>query len=91
MNDPDAARAGLTRRGFLGTGAALAAGAYGLHPTRRSRGRHAAGVRRHRSSSSPRPNPIRNMAACCASGITNRPPHFDLHQSGTFNNLGAMG
>ena len=23
-------------------------------------------------------------------GITNRPPHFDLHQSGTFNNLGAM-
>ena len=24
-------------------------------------------------------------------GIPNRPPHFDLHQSGTFNNLGAMG
>ena len=24
-------------------------------------------------------------------GITNRPPHFDVHQSGTFNNLGAQG
>ena len=24
-------------------------------------------------------------------GLTNRPPHFDVHQSGTFNNLGAQG
>ena len=24
-------------------------------------------------------------------GITNRLPHFDLHQSGTYNNLGSMG
>jgi len=24
-------------------------------------------------------------------GITNRVPHFDLHQSGTYNNLGSMG
>ena len=33
MIDPNAARARLTRRGFLGTGAALAAGGYGLYPT----------------------------------------------------------
>jgi hypothetical protein len=33
MDNPYDTRAQLTRRGFLGTGAALAAGAYGLYPT----------------------------------------------------------
>ena len=36
----------------------------------------------------PEPNP--KYGGVLRIGITNRPPHFDLHQSGTFNNLGAM-
>jgi len=36
----------------------------------------------------PGPNP--KHGGVLRMGITNRPPHFDLHQSGTFNNLGAM-
>jgi ABC-type transport system substrate-binding protein len=89
MNDPDAARAGLTRRGFLGTGAALAAGAYGLRPTQGL----AADVPLEFDGSkfqlaAPEPNP--KYGGVLRIGLTNRPPHFDLHQSGTFNNLGAM-
>lgn len=37
----------------------------------------------------PEPNPKRGGVLRYA--ITTRPPHFDLHQSGTINNLGAMG
>lgn len=33
MDDARRVRSELTRRGFLGTGTALAAGAYGLYPT----------------------------------------------------------
>jgi len=36
----------------------------------------------------PEPNP--KYGGVLRVGITNRPPHFDIHQSGTFNNLGAM-
>ncbi|HEY8289899.1 MAG TPA: hypothetical protein VIG49_11565, partial [Acetobacteraceae bacterium] len=37
----------------------------------------------------PEPNPKHGGVLRYA--ITNRPPHFDLHQSGTINNLGAQG
>ena len=36
----------------------------------------------------PEPNP--KYGGVLRIGILNRPPHFDLHQSGTFDNLGAM-
>ena len=36
----------------------------------------------------PEPNP--KSGGVLRMGIPNRPPHFDLHQSGTFNNLGAQ-
>src|SRR6516225_11724740 len=89
MDDQQAARRRLTRRGFLGTGAALATGVRGLYP------RHslAADVPKEFDGSkfqlaAPEPNP--KYGGVLRIGITNRPPHFDLHQSGTFNNLGAM-
>ncbi len=44
-----------------------------------------------RSSSSRRPSRTRNTAARLRVGITMRPPHFDVHQSGTINNLGSQG
>ena len=37
----------------------------------------------------PDPNP--KYGGVLRMGITNRVPHFDLHQSGTYNNLGSMG
>src|SRR5690242_18102995 len=89
MNENDAARAALTRRGLLGTGAALALGAYGLHPT----GAVAADVAMEFDGSkfqlaAPEPNP--KYGGTLRIGLTNRRQHFGLHQSGTFNNLGAM-
>ena len=39
--------------------------------------------------SAPEPNPKRG--GVLRYGITSRPPHFDVHQSGTINNLGAQG
>src|SRR5689334_8149692 len=89
MDDARRVRSELTRRGFLGTGTALAAGAYGLYPTLGL----AADVPLEFDGSkfqlaAPEPNP--KYSGVLRIGITNRPPHFDLHQSGTFNNLGAM-
>ena len=89
MDDPYDTCARLTRRGFLGTGAALAAGAYGLYPSLGL----AADVSLEFDGSkfqlaAPEPNP--KYGGVLRIGLTNRPPHFDLHQSGTFNNLGAM-
>ena len=37
------------------------------------------------------PEPNAKPGGVLRMGIPNRPPHFDLHQSGTFFNLGAMG
>src|SRR5256885_14561736 len=37
----------------------------------------------------PEPNPKRG--GVLRYGITMRPPHFDVHQSGTINNLGSQG
>jgi hypothetical protein len=88
MNDPYNTCAPLTRRSFLGA-AALAAGAYGLYPALGL----AADVPLEFDGSkfqlaAPEPNP--KYGGVLRIGLTNRPPHFDLHQSGTFNNLGAM-
>jgi ABC-type transport system substrate-binding protein len=79
----------LTRRGLFGTGGALLVGGYGLYPSLGL----AADVPLEFDGSkfqlaAPEPNP--KYGGVLRIGITNRPPHFDLHQSGTFNNLGAM-
>jgi peptide/nickel transport system substrate-binding protein len=37
------------------------------------------------------PEPEAKSGGVLRMGIPNRPPHFDIHQSGTFFNLGAQG
>jgi ABC-type transport system substrate-binding protein len=88
MNDPQL-RERLSRRGLLGAGAAMAAGAFGLYPLRGL----AADVPLEFDGSkfqlaAPEANP--KYGGVLRIGLTHRPPHFDIHQSGTFNNLGAM-
>jgi len=91
MSDQDLARAGWSRRGMLRGGAATAVmGAYGLAP------RHglAADIPYEYDGSkfqmaAPEPNPKRG--GVLRYGILNRPPHFDVHQSGTVGNIGTQG
>ena len=87
MNDPRAARRGWTRRDLLKTSAALAAGLAW-------RSGHAAELPQEFDGSqfqlkAPEPGPRRG--GVLRYGITMRPPHFDVHQSGTINNLGSQG
>src|SRR3954447_4544258 len=88
MNRNDVARLPLGRRQFLEASAAL--GAYGLAPGAGL----AAEVPLEFDGSrfqlaAPEPNPKRGGVLRYA--ITSRPPHFDVHQSGTINSLGAQG
>src|SRR5204862_1807199 len=87
--DPNPVRPWWSRRDFLKTGAAAAAGAYGM---RWGLGL-AADIPQEFDGSkfqlaASEPNPKRG--GVLRVGLTNRPPHFDVHQSGTFNNLGAQ-
>ncbi len=78
------------RRAVLKAGAAVAAGAYGM---RWGFGRAAEiplefdGTKFQLAA--PEPNP--RHGGMLRYGITMRPPHFDVHQSGTINNLGSQG
>jgi peptide/nickel transport system substrate-binding protein len=79
-----------TRRGFMKASAAVAAGIYGL-PGRLG---HAADIPDEFDGSkfqlkAPEPNP--KSGGVLRYGVTMRPPHFDIHQSGTINNLGSQG
>ncbi len=80
----------LTRRGFLGTAAGAAASVYALPlllpacpvvPTALA----AADFKLR----APEPNP--KYGGVLRYGITSTPPHFDIHQSGTVNNMGTQG
>src|SRR6478672_5408449 len=79
-----------SRRAFLKSSAALATGAYGF---RWGLGRAAEIPYQFDGSkfqlAAPEPNPKHGGVARL--GIPNRPPHFDIHQSGTFFNIGAQG
>jgi peptide/nickel transport system substrate-binding protein len=90
MPDREFARRLWSRRAFLGNSAALAAGAYAM----RWRLGHAQEVPLEFDGSkfqlaAPESNPKRG--GTLRIGITMRPPHFDVHQSGTINNLGSQG
>jgi peptide/nickel transport system substrate-binding protein len=79
-----------TRRGFLQGSAAALAGVYGF-PGRLG---HAAEIPTEFDGSkfqlaASEPNP--KHGGVLRYGITMRPPHFDVHQSGTINNLGSQG
>ena len=90
MTDPKSARPRWSRRDVLKTGAAAAAGAYAM---RWGIGQAAEiplefdGAKFQLAA--PEPNPKRG--GTLRMGITMRPPHFDVHQSGTINNLGSQG
>ena len=79
-----------SRRTFLKSTAAVATGAYGF---RWGLGRAADIPYQFDGSkfqlAAPEPNPKHGGVARL--GIPNRPPHFDIHQSGTFFNIGAQG
>jgi len=89
MSEKPVATQWRSRRDFLKTGAAAAA-AYGLPWGLAS----AAELPMEFDGSkfqlaAPEPNPKRG--GTLRYGITMRPPHFDVHQSGTINNLGSQG
>jgi peptide/nickel transport system substrate-binding protein len=89
MKDPHFARPWWTRRDFLKGGAAAVAGAYGLSPGFAL----AAPVPDKFDGSTFKlaaPEPNAKSGGVLRMGIPNRVPHFDLHQSGTFFNLGTM-
>src|SRR3954469_6659658 len=90
MPDREAARSSWSRRDVIRSGAALAAGAYAM----RWRLGQAQEIPLEFDGSkfqlaAPEPNPKRG--GTLRIGITMRPPHFDVHQSGTINNLGSQG
>src|SRR6516225_5081130 len=89
MTDPLTTRQ-WTRRDFLQTSAAVAAGAYGMRwglglaadiPTEFDGSKF--------QLAAPEPNP--KHGGVLRMGIPLRPPHFDVHQSGTIFNLGSQG
>ena len=90
MSDPSFRHPWWTRRGFLQSSAAVLAGIYGL-PVRLG---HAAEIPDGFDGSkfqlkAPEANP--KSGGVLRYGILMRPPHFDIHQSGTIGILGAMG
>jgi ABC-type transport system substrate-binding protein len=81
---------GWRRRALLQAGAAALMGGYGLAP----RYGLAADVPLEFDGSkfklaAPEPNP--KSGGVLKYGILNRPPHFDVHQSGTVGNIGTQG
>ena len=90
MTDRRARQAWWNRRDLLKSSAAVVAGAYAM---RWGLGRAAEipyefdGSKFQLAAAEPNPK----HGGVLRMGIPVRPPHFDLHQSGTFFNLGAMG
>lgn len=81
---------GWSRRGMMRAGSAALMGGYGLAP----RYGLAADIPYQFDGSkfqmaAPEPNPKRG--GVLRYGILNRPPHFDIHQSGTVGNIGTQG
>jgi peptide/nickel transport system substrate-binding protein len=76
-------------RSGLQTGAAALAGAYGLRPDFALAQVPMEFDGTKFQLRAPEPNPKRG--GVLRYGITSRPPHFDVHQSGTINSLGCQG
>jgi len=89
MNDLRFGHPWWSRRRFLQGSAAIAAGAYGLPP---GFALAAEILDKYDGSKFKLKAPEANAkrGGVLRAGFPNRPPHFDLHQSGTFFNLGAM-
>jgi peptide/nickel transport system substrate-binding protein len=79
-----------SRRELLkGGAAATLAAAYGLRPDWASANVPMEFDGKSFQLAAPEPNPKRG--GVLRYGITSRPPHFDVHQSGTINSLGCQG
>src|ERR1700747_1513261 len=89
MRDRLGAPKRLARRAFLVSGGSVAASAYALHPRPVLADIPDQFAGTSFKLAAPDPNP--KYGGVLRMGITNRVPHFDLHQSGTYNNLGSMG
>ena len=79
----------FTRRGFLGTAASAAAGAYAW-----SLGSGEAATPRQFDGSKFQlraPEPNAKHGGVLRYGVLNAPAHFDVHQSGTVSNMGTQG
>jgi peptide/nickel transport system substrate-binding protein len=90
MTDLRATRPWWNRRDFLKSSAAMAAGVYGLRCGPASAAElplEFDGSKFQLKAAEPNPK----HGGVVRMGIPVRPPHFDLHQSGTIFNLGAMG
>src|SRR5438552_4588129 len=90
MTDRPVSRSRWNRRDFLKTSAAAAAGAYAM----RWGPGLAADVPFEFDGSNfqlAAPEPNQKRGGVLRYGITMRPPHFDVHQAGTINNLGSQG
>ena len=90
MNTRHPARTSLSRRDMLRGSAVVLMGSYGLTP----RYGLAADIPieydgSHFQLAAPEPNP--KQGGVMRYGILNRPPHFDVHQSGTVGNIGTQG
>jgi peptide/nickel transport system substrate-binding protein len=90
MSTEHSTQTGWSRRDMLRGSAAAIMGAYGLAP----RYGLAADIPYEYDGSkfqmaAPEPNPKRG--GVLRYGILNRPPHFDVHQSGTVGNIGTQG
>jgi peptide/nickel transport system substrate-binding protein len=87
-NSPRWNRREVLQTGMKGGAAALAA-AYGLRPDFALADVPMEFDGTKFQLKAPEPNPKRG--GVLRYGITSRPPHFDVHQSGTINNLGSQG
>jgi len=80
----------LTRRSFLGTAAGLAASAYVL-PLMAAGSSAVPTVWAAADFKLRAPEPSPKYGGVLRYGITSTPPHFDIHQSGTVNNMATQG
>ena len=88
MSGINSSRPGWSRRDVLKGGAAAIAAAYGLRPDWAMADIPLQFDGSNFKLAAPEPNP--KSGGVLRYGITNRPPHFDVHQSGTINSLSAQ-
>ena len=89
MTEPSGKTGKTTRRGVMKGGAAALAAAYGFHPEWANADIPMEYDGSKFQMAAPEPNP--KKGGVLKYGILNRPPHFDVHQSGTVGNLGTQG
>src|SRR6516225_7803581 len=89
MSGSNSARSRWNRRDFLKGSAALMSAVYGLRPDWAMADVPLQFDGSKLKLAALEPNP--KSGGVLRFGITMRPPHFDVHQSGTINNIGSQG